>query len=253
MASASCGLLLEGLALPPVPGHSQFVPPLNCLLGGVAGWLLINTTQHWLDQREAAAAAGAQEPRDSEAGGQNGGWALSSHGHDECSGKSKPTDWATTRRVVLVMLVMTLHSFAEGIGIGVSFAGDDALGAFISLSLAVHNIPEGLAVALVMHPRGISLLDTALWAVFSSLPQPIASVPAYLFVVWFQSTVPAGLGLAGGAMLQVVTKELLPDALRDLGRRRALVTSLTAFVGMSLAQWGIHESTHQAQHGFALT
>lgn len=104
---------------------------------------------------------------------------------------------ANVKKMVLIIFVMTLHSITEGVGIGVSFGGKSGLhlGRFISLSLAVHNIPEGLAVALVMTSRGISRLRSGLWAVFTSLPQPLFAVPAFFLCGALCAAPPRGLGI----------------------------------------------------------
>ena len=57
------------------------------------------------------------------------------------------------RKALLMVGVMTIHSFTEGVGVGVSFGGGIELGLFITLAIAVHNIPEGLAISLVLVPR----------------------------------------------------------------------------------------------------
>jgi zinc transporter ZupT len=122
---------------------------------------------------------------------------------------------ADARKALIILGVMTLHSFAEGIGVGVSFGGEGRLGLFITLAIAIHNVPEGLAIALVMVPRGTGVWKAAGWSVFSSLPQPLMAVPAFLFVEAFYPVLPVGLGLAAGAMVWMVFSELMPDALED--------------------------------------
>jgi hypothetical protein len=64
----------------------------------------------------------------------------------------------SAQRMFLMVIVMTLHSLTEGIGLGVSFGGQTGmkLGQFITFSLAFHNVPEGLAVGLVMAGKDVS-------------------------------------------------------------------------------------------------
>ena len=108
-----------------------------------------------------------------------------------------------------------MHSVAEGVGVGVAFGDGRTLGVLIAVAIAVHNIPEGLAISLVLVPRGASVATAAGWSVFSSLPQPLLAVPAYLFVESFAGALPVGLGFAAGAMVWLAASELLPEALRE--------------------------------------
>jgi ZIP family zinc transporter len=135
------------------------------------------------------------------------------------------------RKVFLMVAVMTLHSLSEGLGIGVSFTGKDGahLGAFISASLAMHNIPEGLAVALVLMPRGVSKFGTVLWSIFTSMPQPLIAVPVFMFASHFIFWQSVGLGFAAGSMIWVTSFELLADAIKDLSVTWTAVTTVTSF------------------------
>jgi len=136
------------------------------------------------------------------------------------------------RRAILLIGIMTVHSFAEGIGVGVAFGGKEALGVFVTLAIAVHNIPEGLAISLVMVPRGTRIWKASLWSIVSSLPQPLLAVPAFLFVVLFKPFLPIGLGLAAGAMIWMVLAELVPEANETAGPRLTAVITTLALAAM---------------------
>lgn len=90
---------------------------------------------------------------------------------------------ADASKVVLVIGIMTLHSFGEGSGVGVSFAGSKGVnqGLLVTLAIAVHNIPEGLAVSMVLASRGISPQNAMLWSFITSLPQVIYKFYLHLF------------------------------------------------------------------------
>ena len=140
---------------------------------------------------------------------------------------------ADALKALLIVGVMTLHSFAEGVGLGVSFGRGMDFGISIVIAIAVHNVAEGLAISLVLVSRGVAIWKAALWSMFSSLPQPLLAVPAFLFVETFQFYLPVGLGLAAGAMIWMATAELLPDAFEDSSATR-VATVLTLSLGAML-------------------
>jgi zinc transporter, ZIP family len=134
---------------------------------------------------------------------------------------------ADATKALLIVGIMTIHSFAEGVGVGVAFGVEETLGILIGLAIAVHNIPEGLAISLVLVPRGTSPRTAAAWSVFSSLPQPLMAVPAFLFVEEFSAFLPIGLGFAAGAMIWLVAADLVPEAL-ETSRPFAVACTVTA-------------------------
>lgn len=145
-------------------------------------------------------------------------------------------DGADARKGLLILGVMTAHSFAEGVGVGVSFGGGEQLGVFITAAIAVHNVPEGLAISLVLVPRGTPIWKAAGWSVFTSLPQPLMAIPAFLFVLLFQPVLPVGLGLAAGAMIWMVLAELIPESLEHASGMAVGTTATFSFTALLFFQ-----------------
>lgn len=147
------------------------------------------------------------------------------------------------RLETLVFLAMTFHSIPEGVAVGVGYGaeshGGGLTGLYIAVAIAIHNIPEGLAVALPMRARGASL-NRCFWMAFlTSLPQPIAAVPASLMVWFFQPLMLPMLGFAAGAMMFLVVVELIPDALGTRSPAQTAWAFMLGFGAMVLVQVAI--------------
>ncbi len=129
--------------------------------------------------------------------------------------------------ILNILLVLFVHSFPEGLAIGVSFAELDHSGGihilgftvpFVAIaitgSLAIHNFPEGLATAIPINDvDGIG--NGRMWgaAFFTSLPQPVGAVIAFYFVRLAQQFLGFGYGFAAGSMLYLVIGDVLPEGL----------------------------------------
>ena len=136
---------------------------------------------------------------------------------------------ADARKTLLVVGIMTAHSFGEGSGVGVSFSGVHgwAQGCLVTFAIGVHNVPEGLAVSTVLASKGVKPMQCLFWSVVSSLPQTVTAVPSFLFVETFTSLMPFGVGFSAGCMIWIVFAELLPDAFEGAEDARAVATAAT--------------------------
>ncbi len=144
---------------------------------------------------------------------------------------------------LLIFAAMCIHSIPEGVAVGVGYVAGDSeyaqnpnLGNYIALAIAIHNIPEGLAVAIPLRAAGVSLHRCFWLAVITSVPQPIAAVPAVLAAWFFAPLMPGLMGFAAGAMIFLVIKELLPEAFERIGATRTAWAFLLGFAGMVLVQ-----------------
>ena len=138
-----------------------------------------------------------------------------------------------TRRGLLILTAMFIHSIPEGIAIGVAFAtGNFHFGLIMAIAISVHNIPEGITISLPLKSDGVSTRNCALIAIATSIPQPLMAVPSALLAWFFEPLLPIGLGFAGGAMIYLTISELIPDALQEGGKNLTAWGVMLGLTGM---------------------
>ncbi|MDS0298442.1 ZIP family metal transporter [Halogeometricum sp. S1BR25-6] len=157
---------------------------------------------------------------------------------------------ADFRKLLLILGVLTVHSFPEGVAVGVAFAdlgleggitmfgvAVPLLAVFMTVAISIHNVPEGVAISIPLRSMGVSNPRLVWWSVFSSLPQPVGAVAAFYFVRVARDLLPVGFGFAAGAMMYLVLAEFVPEALErgaglPNGGRRELLAGIVAGVAV---------------------
>jgi len=119
-------------------------------------------------------------------------------------------------RVWLFAIALALHNLPEGLAVGVGVASGDALVSWpVTLSIAVQNVPEGLIVAVAFVAAGQSKSKALLVTLATGLVEPFGAALGVLAVQVVASAMPAALGFAAGAMLYVVSHEIIPESHRE--------------------------------------
>ncbi|MCX8130486.1 MAG: ZIP family metal transporter [Clostridia bacterium] len=123
---------------------------------------------------------------------------------------------ARLRRVWLFIMAITIHNFPEGLAVGVGFGDGDILnGLSLAIGIGLQNFPEGLAVALPLirekYPRWKALLITFA----TGMVEPIGGLIGVGVVHIARPVLPFALAFAAGAMLFVISHEIIPETQSD--------------------------------------
>ena len=136
-------------------------------------------------------------------------------------------------RVWLFVLAITLHNLPEGMAIGVSFAqGDMGVGLPLTSAIAIQDIPEGLAVVMALRAAGVGAWPAVLMAGASGLMEPLGSLFGAGIAGGLALAYPVGLGLAAGAMIFVVSHEVIPETHRNGHQTSATLGLMAGFAVM---------------------
>ncbi len=212
LASLAAGLATMLGALPLALFRKPSEKTLNVLLGGAAGVML------------AATAFSLVVPAIAEGGvlalaiGMIAGAAfvhlsdrLLPHEHFGLLGR-EGGDARHLRRIWLFVFAITIHNFPEGLSVGVGFGtGDVAAGVTLAIAIGLQNIPEGLAVAAPLLRLGYSLRYALLITLCTGLVEPVGGLIGAALVAVARPLLGYFLAFAAGAMLWVISAEIIPE------------------------------------------
>lgn len=142
-------------------------------------------------------------------------------------------DTETLGRIWLFIIAITIHNFPEGMAVGVGFAGGDiGNGTTLATGIGIQNIPEGLAVAVSMLAVGYSRMKCFLVGLLTGLAEPIGGLVGSIAVSFSGPVLPFSLAFAAGAMLFIISHEIIPETHRSRFANVATSSLLIGFVFM---------------------
>ena len=122
---------------------------------------------------------------------------------------------ARVRRIWLFVIAITLHNFPEGLAVGVGFGGGDLDNGFaLAIGIGLQNLPEGLAVALALLALDYSRVQAFVVASLTGLVEPLGGLVGVSTVTFAAPLLPWGLAFAAGAMIFVISDEIIPETHR---------------------------------------
>ena len=139
-------------------------------------------------------------------------------------------------------LAVTLHNIPEGLAVGVLLAGllvgginPQAL-IVLSIGIAIQNFPEGMIVSMPLKEEGMSKFKAFGLGALSGVVEPIASLLALVFTTLISLILPYTLAFAAGVMIYVVVEELIPEASQDGHSNLGVIGFTIGFIVMMILE-----------------
>ena len=139
-----------------------------------------------------------------------------------------------------MMLAVTLHNIPEGLAVGVVIAGmitgniNDKAMLALAIGIAIQNFPEGVIVSMPLKEEGFPKWKAFLFGFISGVVEPLAASLAILLTSIVSTILPYTLAFAAGVMIYVVVEELIPEASEGLHSNLATIGLAIGFVIMMI-------------------
>jgi ZIP family zinc transporter len=146
--------------------------------------------------------------------------------HEHFVSGPEGADPGALAKIWLFVIAITIHNFPEGLAVGVGFGGGDvANGLSLATGIGLQNAPEGLAVAVALRGQGYRRATAFLVALATGLIEPVGGLLGVWAVHASALFLPWGLTFAAGAMLYIISHEIIPETHRH-GHQAVATTGL---------------------------
>uniref|UniRef100_A0AC35UFX8 Ribosomal_L2_C domain-containing protein n=1 Tax=Rhabditophanes sp. KR3021 TaxID=114890 RepID=A0AC35UFX8_9BILA len=163
-----------------------------------------------------------------------------------CGRKERELRELSWRRILLMIMAVTVHNIPEGMAVGVGFGsiGKSHAATFdsafnLALGIGLQNFPEGLAVSLPLVAFGYSKFKAFLFGQFSGMVEPISAVLGCYLTIIMEPILPYALSFAAGAMIFVVVDDIIPEAQHSGNGRIASISTICGFILMMSLDVGL--------------
>ncbi len=126
--------------------------------------------------------------------------------------KSKNTKNNLFKSGIIIALGIAIHNLPEGLAIGAGFCSSESLGFSLALTIAIHDIPEGISVALPLKSSGFSKTKSIFITALSGLTTGLGALIGAIFSQVNSIFIGLSLSFASGAMLYIISCELIPES-----------------------------------------
>ena len=131
---------------------------------------------------------------------------------------------------IIVSIGLAIHNFPEGLAIGSGFEASITLGYSLALAICLHDIPEGIAMGVPMRNGGMKISKIIFYVIMSGVTTGIGAFFGAIVGSISETIIAMCLAFAGGAMLYIVSGELIPESNNLYKGRMPVIGNVIGFI-----------------------
>lgn len=131
---------------------------------------------------------------------------------------------------IIVSIGLAIHNIPEGLAIGSGFDASTKLGISLALAICFHDIPEGISMAVPMKSGGMKIYKIMLYVILSGVATGIGALIGSIIGKVSEQVIAVCLSFAAGAMLYIVSGELIPESNKLYHGRMSAIGNMLGFI-----------------------